>query len=154
VWADGRREVFVSAEAVGSADAFASLSGGVLAPSLVLRDLDQVEDPDVRDALYWYGRPASSYSLWKAFEAIRASVGSLETRGLATKSEVDRFGEGLNQPDASGRDARHARPTRPSRPMSGSPMSISEAEEFIGRVLRDWLDAQPGNGDAGSPRAS
>lgn len=130
--------------------AFGALAGGPLAPSGVLREVEQAVDPDVRDALYWYGRPATSYSLWKAYEAIVASTGRLETRRLATESEVDRFGEGLNHPDAFGRDARHARPTRPSRPMTGSPMSVFEAEEFIGRVLRDWLDAQPGTGDAGS----
>jgi len=73
------------------------------------------------------------------YEIIRDAMKpvSLEKSGLATKDEISAFTGSANRPDVSGLGARHAR-------LDGGPprrtMTELQAREFIGRLLRAWMD--------------
>jgi hypothetical protein len=82
------------------------------------------------------------YKVWHAasfLEIIRDAVKpvALDKSGLATKDEIRAFTGSADRPDVSGIGARHAR-------MGGGPpkrtMTELQAREFIGRLLRAWMD--------------
>lgn len=75
-------------------------------------------------------------------EVIREDAGGKEgvvSKGLATGDEIDRF-RSVHYPSALGDKARHA--VEPDRPAPGNPMSLDEAQEFITRLLKRWLDSK------------
>jgi hypothetical protein len=59
-------------------------------------------------------------------------------QGLATSTKVEQFKHTANHQTGGGRDARHARlpQNAPKRPMT-----LSEADAFVERLLTDWLRA-------------
>jgi hypothetical protein len=99
-----------------------------------------VANPEVAEALTTLGTPAGGwFELYKVYEIIRDAVKpiALDKSGLATKDEIRAFTGSADRPDVSGIGARHAR-------MGGGPpkrtMTELQAREFIGRLLRAWMD--------------
>jgi hypothetical protein len=67
-------------------------------------------------------------------------------RGWCTADELARFVKSANDQTLSGEQARHARETGHSGSQQPPivPMTLAEAEEFINRLVRQWLDTRPG----------
>jgi hypothetical protein len=97
-------------------------------------------DPNVKLALQYFGPEPSAESLWKVYEVIRADVGgktNIINNGWATATEIDSF-RSVHYPSALGEKARHGtEPKNQSAPIS--PMSLGQARQFVGRLLRRWL---------------
>jgi hypothetical protein len=96
--------------------------------------------PEVAEALMFLATPGEGWvELYKVYEIIRDAVKpvALDKSGLATKDEIRAFTGSADRPDVSGIGARHAR-------MGGGPpkrtMTELQAREFIGRLLRAWMD--------------
>jgi hypothetical protein len=97
--------------------------------------------PEVAEALTFLATPAGGWvELYKVFEIIRDAVKpiALDKSGLATKDEISAFTCSANRPDVGGLAVRHARIDGglPKRTMTSL-----QAREFIGRLLRAWMDA-------------
>jgi hypothetical protein len=97
--------------------------------------------PEVAEALTILAAPGGGWiELYKVYEIIRDAVKpvALDKSGLATKDELNAFTGSANRPDVGGLGARHAR-------IDGDPpkrtMTELQAREFIGRLLRAWMDA-------------
>jgi hypothetical protein len=101
-----------------------------------------IRHADAAEALQIMGKdePTNWVDLYKVYEIVRAATGGesgLVNSGFATKPDISAFTASANLPSVSGEHARHAR-------MSGTPkrsMQITEAREFIGRLLTSWIDA-------------
>jgi hypothetical protein len=97
--------------------------------------------PEVAEALTILATPAGGWvELYKVYEIIRDAVSPipLDKSGLATKEEISAFTCSANRPDVGGLAARHARIA------GGLPkrtMTELQAHEFIGRLMRAWMDA-------------
>jgi hypothetical protein len=96
--------------------------------------------PEVAEALTILATPDGGWvELYKVYEIIRDAMKpvALDKSGLATKDEIRAFTGSADRPDVSGIGARHAR-------MGGGPpkrtMTELQAREFIGRLLRAWMD--------------
>jgi hypothetical protein len=96
---------------------------------------------EVAEALTILAMPAGGWvELYKVYEIIRDAVKpiALDKSGLATKDEISAFTGSANWPEIGGLGARHAR-------MAGGlpkrTMTEPQAREFIGRLLRAWMDA-------------
>lgn len=93
------------------------------------------------EALTILATPAGGWvELYKVYEIIRDAVKPipLDNSGLATKDEISAFKCSANRPDVGGLAARHARID------GGLPkrtMTELQAHEFIGRLMRAWMDA-------------
>jgi len=94
-------------------------------------------DQDAHEALDLWADPQHNWmNLYKVFEIIqsrgRASLGGARSKDLS------RFTHTANHEKAGGHDARHARlGTDPPR----DPMSLLEADQFVGRLLESWLQS-------------
>ena len=88
--------------------------------------------PDLAEALEVMGRPKVLWwsDLYWVFEIIRDSVkpDEIHELGWATKTEVSSF-------TGSAQKARHARSSAAPK----KPMALSEAKEFVNRLLLAWL---------------
>ena len=88
--------------------------------------------PDLAEALEVMGRPKLLWwsDLYWVFEIIRDSVkpDEIHELGWATKTEVSSF-------RGSAQKARHARSSAAPK----KPMSLSEAKDFVNRLLLAWL---------------
>ena len=88
--------------------------------------------PDLAEALEVMGRPKLLWwsDLYWVFEIIRDSVkpDEIHELGWATKTEVSSF-------TGSAQKARHARSSAAPK----KPMSLSEAKDFVNRLLLAWL---------------
>ena len=62
----------------------------------------------------------------------------IEERGWATKSELRRFAQTANSAEAVGDSARHS-PGKFDIPKQ--PMTLMEATDLIGRLLRHWIES-------------
>lgn len=100
-------------------------------------------DSRLEDALRFYAEGGWG-ALYKALEIVEDGVSrsTMISRGWATRAELVRFTHTANSLAALGRDARHGseRTTPPA-----NPMSIEQARELVGRILRLYL------GGAGPP---
>lgn len=94
-------------------------------------------DQDAHEALDLWADPQHNWmNLYKVVEIIqsrdRASLGGARSKDLS------RFTHTANDEKAGGRDARHARlGTDPPK----DPMSLLEADQFVGRLLESWLQS-------------
>ena len=93
-------------------------------------------------ALRFFAAPITSFSLWNVYEVICQDAGgksALVSKGLATEDEIDAF-RSVHYPSALGDTARHA--VEPRKPAPRDPMSLGEAQAFVTRLLRRWLDSK------------
>jgi len=99
-------------------------------------------DEAVARALRSFAAPVTSFSLWNVYEVIREDAGGkagLVSKALATDDETERF-RSVHYPSALGEKARHA--VEPDRPAPRDPMSLDEAQAFVTRLLKQWLDSK------------
>ena len=100
-------------------------------------------DEAVDRALRFFAAPVTSFSLWNVYEVIREDVGGkteVVSKGLATDDELDRF-RSVHFPSVLGYKARHAvKPKNWTAPEN--PMSLDEAQAFVTRLLKRWLDSK------------
>lgn len=99
-----------------------------------------VEDPVVAHALRLrgYGRP-DAVTLYKIYELISKDTGggdAIADKGWATKTELRRFTNSMNNPNVLGDQARHA---ASSATPPAQPMSIPDARVFVEKLLKAWL---------------
>jgi len=94
-------------------------------------------DQDAHEALdLWADAQHNWMNLYKVFEIIRSRGGA--SLGGARSKDLSRFKHTANHQKAGGRDARHARlGTDPPK----DPMSLVEADQFVGRLLESWLQS-------------
>jgi len=95
---------------------------------------------DVRDAQRFY-RKGDWNGLYKAYELVRDDVNGekqILSRKWILRTELKRFTQMAQSRAGLGDDARHAskKYTRPAKPMS-----LLEAKEIIGKLLRSWIDS-------------
>ena len=86
-------------------------------------------------AVELWGDPHDTTNLWKVWELIRQYSGLRSAQG-----QVCRLRTGLNDARASGEAARHEVPD-PKYAPHPNPMSVAEAEAFLGDLLKQWLDS-------------
>jgi hypothetical protein len=104
------------------------------------------QDPDVADVLRVLGQPGALdwYDTYKVWEIVEHAVGGwrqVETRGWATKADIDRLTASANHPGISGDDARHAR--MPGTPGPNRTMTINEADALVRRLVTNWIESHP-----------
>ena len=95
--------------------------------------------PALADVLKWYGQEPVPFNLRKAYELIRADCGgerALKGRGWANDSELSRFKQTLHHPAAMGDLSLHA---KSSEPAPQNPMTILQATEFMGELIKQWI---------------
>ncbi len=134
---DGRREVFP----------FLTLSArGRFVPAIVMSSITTASRfevvqrcPEVELALRLFGVSPNWYDLFKVSEIIDHDMGKdgIINEGWCTKFELGRFTGSANNYHATGLQARHA-PNGWS-PMTKPVMSLGEAEEFIRKLLDNWI---------------
>lgn len=96
-------------------------------------------DEDAFEALdLWANEPHNWVNLNKVLEIVQSRDGL--SLGTTSRRELGRFKHTANHEKAAGREARHAR--LGSDPPK-DPMSVTEAEFLIGRVLEAWLMSLP-----------
>jgi len=87
-------------------------------------------EPSVRQGPRLFGVPTEPLNLFRVCEMIRADVGGeaqIVQRRFATKKQINRFTNSLDNPALIGDKARHAvRKTQPPK----KPMSLPEAQAF------------------------
>jgi hypothetical protein len=98
-------------------------------------------DAKVAKALRIFGsREHNWHNLSNIFEVVQSDVGGQITKaGWATQAEIDRFTQTANSVQAIGDDARHGHEKIPA---PKNPMSLTEAELLITRILKNWIDSQ------------
>ena len=96
--------------------------------------------PDVAEVLDLLGNadPAPDRAeLYKVHEILLASVPGFYQRGWVTRDQISTFTASANRREVSGDLARHAR-------LKGDPpgrtMTLGEARQLIGALVRRWLD--------------
>jgi hypothetical protein len=89
--------------------------------------------PQRRALALWGGRH-DPINLWKIWEIIRRHSGL-----TISPDDVRRFGPAVNDPSIAGQDARHEITRHQLDPDT---MSFTEAEAFLGELLKRWL-SQP-----------
>jgi hypothetical protein len=94
-------------------------------------------DPDAAKALSFWAKPHDWATLYKVWEIIRDGE-EVQNKGWASGNEITRFTRTANHQEAAGDDARHSRLKADPPP---NPMTLGEADGFIGRLLRTWLDS-------------
>jgi hypothetical protein len=93
-------------------------------------------DKDVEEAVkIWGDKPHDWFHLYKILEIIQARA-DIPGSGWASAKDVKRFTWTANHQQAAGEDARHARLSREPPPR---PMTLSEADALIERILKDWM---------------
>jgi hypothetical protein len=100
-------------------------------------------DAAVVRALRFFAGPVTSFSLWNVYEVIREDTGGkaeLVRKGLATDDDIDRF-RSMHFPSVLGYEARHA-VVDPKWKVPDRPMSLDEAQAFVTRLLKRWLDSK------------
>lgn len=98
------------------------------------------KDSGVEKALRIYGSREHSWSnLYIIYEIIEADIGGktqIINRGWATSKRIELFKRTANSLTAAGDDARHGKENK--QPPS-SPMQLSQANEMIEHMLKEWL---------------
>jgi hypothetical protein len=97
------------------------------------------KDETVMKALRLAGYPDRSWvELYRIYELIEGDAGgSMYTKGWTTKRETGSFTHTANSPSATGDLSRHGK-ERTTGPADH--MTLSEATEFVDRLLAKWLD--------------
>jgi hypothetical protein len=96
-------------------------------------------NPGIAKALTYFQR-GDWFNLYKAWEAVRDGVGGekalLDEKRWTDKKTKNRFTQTVNNPNVIGDEARHGvwKDQPPSKPMT-----IDEAQEFVGRLIRAWV---------------
>jgi hypothetical protein len=110
-----------------------------IAPSVFLAWMASArEDEAMTQALRLFSAEQHDWtSLYKVLELARSHMNqSIEGLGIASASELRRFTQTANSAESVGDSARHSR-GRFAAPRN--PMSLPEASELLGRILRAWL---------------
>lgn len=98
------------------------------------------KNPQMARALRLYGSPPLDWkNLFCVYEIIKHASGGekgLVQKGLAARNQIERFTRTANHPAAAGFEARHG--VQSADPPS-NPMTVSEAREFVGSLLRRSL---------------
>jgi hypothetical protein len=120
------------------------VSGTPPSPTAIIRESDveiAMRDPKVAKALRIHGsRDHTWHNLSNVLEVVQSDVGGQITKAdWATQTEIDRFTQTANSTDAIGDDARHG---HDKVPQPKHPMTLSEADACIVRILRCWLDSK------------
>lgn len=105
-------------------------------PTLALAAMDR----DVQDALYFLAQETTWWTLRKVYEIIASDFkqpNRAEKMGWAKEVDLKRFIRSANDSGVSGRGAVHALPE--SKPFPYPPMSLANAETFIGNLLQTWI---------------
>lgn len=102
------------------------------------------QDPNVADILRVLGQPEPLdwYDIYKAWEILEHAVGGwrqVETRGWASKADINRLTASANHPGISGDEARHAR--MQGTPGSDQTMTIREADGLVRRLVANWIES-------------
>jgi len=117
-------------------------------PTLLTRTMDLApRDAMVAEACYYYTKEHTLFNLYKVWEAIRDDQGGREQgrgrhtitgKGWVTDDDWRRFDDAANVYDLSGEHARHrdVPPRHPHLP----PMSLGEADRFIGTLMARWIE--------------
>ncbi len=86
-----------------------------------------------KPALLWADRPRSWPRLYRVLEEIEAHLGkNADHAGLCSDGERSRFRRSTQVPEVAGKDARHR--VGLFQPPA-NPLTLQEAEAFIGRLL-------------------
>jgi hypothetical protein len=97
-------------------------------------------DPEAQEVLdILGGRPHDWVNLYKVYEIVRSRA-DVKSSGWASDNELTRFTRTANHPDAAGQGARHGRMSAYPPP---KPMSLSEADALVGRIVIAWLGSLP-----------
>lgn len=95
-------------------------------------------DKDVAEALStWGSKPHDWFRLYKVFEIVRSRA-DIRGSDWASATEIKRFTWTANHPEAAGEDARHSR--RTTKPPA-RPMTLSEGDALIERILMEWFQS-------------
>jgi hypothetical protein len=99
-------------------------------------------DGDIAKALRLYGQPQSWTSLYSVVEVISASTGlkGPQAAGWVSRRQLERFMRTANSHAAAGDTARHA---GKSFEPPANPMTLAEAGDFVGELLREWMRQEP-----------
>lgn len=99
------------------------------------------QDSEIADVLSYFGNDGpKAFNLGKVFELISDYVGGeaeIIRKGWASRAQITRFTNSINNRKVLGLEARHA--TLKREPPS-KPMSLSDAENFITGLVRQWLE--------------
>jgi hypothetical protein len=98
-----------------------------------------LNDAAVDDALYFLQRSNPSWSeIYKVYEIVQHDIKrkGIVANGWATDRELRRLTATANHPALAGRDARHA---RQSAPPIADPLTLPEAQDLVGRIVRAWI---------------
>jgi hypothetical protein len=111
-------------------------------PDLIPRWLEEGTDRAVDDALRYYANETNWFNLYKVYEVIKNDA---EIKGvtlkLLTKNNTERFKYSANNANASGDAARHSLAEFPNKAKL-TPLSLGEAENYIDKLLTEWLEAK------------
>jgi hypothetical protein len=98
-------------------------------------------DDEVAYVLGLFARP-TLVKLFNVLEAIRGDVGgekTLEDTGWAAKGEIERFTQTVNIREAAGDEARHG---KRGFEAPKKPMSLREAQNLFGAIIKRWLQTK------------
>jgi len=103
-----------------------------------------MNDPKVEEVFYHFQEMTTSLSLRKVYELIVDDFNyqtSLVEKHLGiAKEDIERFKKSVEDPRHSGRRAIHPPTEKHTKgPLKHSPMSLGEAQSFIGELVRRWL---------------
>jgi len=109
-------------------------------------------DRKVEDALYFFHEETTWWTLRKVYEIIEDDFGQpnkMEKHGWADENLIKSFKASANDPRLSGRAAVHAPTARHlQRPWFYDPIPLSEAEDVIRNIIRNWLQWKLKNGSS------
>ncbi len=102
------------------------------------------KDPHVAWVLRLIGYDFETWSgLYKIYEAIEADVGNIPRKGWCTKTELRKFKQTANSPEALGVHARHGKVIQ----APPDPVSLSSAKSLIRRLLNEWFKMKRAQSD-------
>lgn len=112
-----------------------------------------LDDSHVARALELFGLETTWVTLYQVLDVIEEDVGggrALEKRGWAPVAELKRFTGSANSFRALGPAARHA---RVSWAAPANPMTLREAKDLLGSLLKTWLEQKLSDRQAGGQSA-
>lgn len=143
-YTDGTADIFVFPEpAVVHLEAFppkviVSGSAPTEPPAQKIERLASADD-HLRLAIHFLNCPMQWWVLYKAFEAARDGIGGeavIESKGWASRAEMDRFRHTADNLLAVGDEARHAKLVhKPPK----NPMTLSDGDALVRRIVKTWI---------------
>jgi len=102
---------------------------------------------DVTHVLGLFAQP-TLVRLYNILDVVAGDVGgekALINMGWAAKGEIKRFKQTVDSMEAAGDDARHGKKNFKA---PKKPMSLREAQNLVGAIIRGWLQIKPVDSDA------